>query len=89
LSSVLRQLLEAPDPAAFATERGLHLAGDQVRVVVELLQPEADLAEVYGLQAEGRYRNLVQALAPLSTLCALGGDERVRLVRAPFRATPG
>lgn len=91
LSSDLRQLLEAPDPAAFAAERGLAYQDDGVRVVVELAagETEGDLALVYGLTVEARYRNLLQVWAPLASLCDLANDSRVRVVRSPTPATGG
>ncbi|MDQ3855951.1 MAG: hypothetical protein M3281_06090 [Chloroflexota bacterium] len=88
LSSVLRQLLAAPDAAAFATTRGLYYEDGRVRVTIRLAGAEDDLAERYALQAEARYRDQLQALAPLATLCDLSNDARVLAVRVPTQAAP-
>lgn len=89
LSSELRELLAAPDAAVFAVQRGLYYQQGRVRVEITLADVPENVAEVYGLETEASYRTMLQALAPLATLCDLANDPRVVAVRAPTPASPG
>jgi hypothetical protein len=80
--------LAAPDPAAFAAQHGITYADGRVRVEIDLAAAEGDLPAAYGLVVEARYRQLVQALAPVETLCDLANDPRVNVVRPPTLAVP-
>jgi hypothetical protein len=88
LSSELCQLIRAADPAAFAAGRGLVVVDERVRVEIELLEDPEGVAMGFDLVVEAQYGALLQALAPLQTLCDLANDPRVLLVRAPIPLTP-
>jgi hypothetical protein len=88
LSSDLCQLLHAADPAAFAAEHGLFFEDERVRVEIELLEDADSVAASFDLIVEAQYQLLVQALAPLQSLCDLANDPRVLIVRAPIPLTP-
>jgi hypothetical protein len=83
LQDPLRQIAAAPDPAAFAHERGISLIDGRVRVVVELI-PGAALPLDVPLVVEGQYERLVQVLVPPAELCALAADPAVAIVRLPY-----
>ncbi len=88
LDSVLRQLQDAPDPAAFALGHGLMLRAGRVRVIVEADADEGDLARVHDLQVEARYAGLILVFAPVRRLRDLASDPRIRSVRSSSRAHP-
>jgi hypothetical protein len=80
LDPEFRQLLAAPDPAAFAAQRAPSYRDGRVEVNIFLAHAEGDLAHRYGLQVIARTPTLVEASAPLTTLCELSNDPRVRSV---------
>jgi hypothetical protein len=81
-------LLQAADPAAFAADHGLFVADERARVEIELLEDPEGVAAGFDLVVEAGYGQLLQALAPIHTLCDLANDPRVLLVRAPVPLTP-
>jgi hypothetical protein len=72
--------LAVPDPAAVAKRVALDIRDGRVEVNIFLAQPEGDLAQRYGLNVIARTPTLVEAAAPLSSLCELSNDSRVRSV---------
>jgi hypothetical protein len=90
LDSQLLQLLNAADPAEFSASHALPYRVGEVRVQIELAVPDSllavaqnDLVLDYQLAGDVRYRNFLQAWAPVDALCALANDGRVRSVNAP------
>jgi hypothetical protein len=86
LDSMFRQVLEAPDPAAFAARRVPGYKDGRVEVSIRLSDAEGDLAQRYGLQVSARTPMLIEAYAPLPQLCDLSNDPRVKRV-GPTRHT--
>ncbi len=95
LQQVLAELVTASERLeanSFSASRGMALEGDRVRVVIES-RPEkahdvAERARELGATVEATHANLIQALAPISQLSLLAGDERVDSVRSPLKANP-
>lgn len=88
LSSVLRQLLAAPDAQAFAAQHGLYFEAGRVRVEIETRATDESLSARYDLRIEARADTILQALAPVGVLCDLSTDPSVLSVRQPLPAHP-
>lgn len=90
LDGALTQLVAAPDPARYAAGGGIEYDDGRVAIGVEFVTPgeQGDLAQPYGLQIQARGHLGLSALAPLSMLCDLAQDSRVRLVRPLRRTSP-
>jgi hypothetical protein len=88
LDSVLYTLMLMPDWYEFAPQNKLELWGLRVRVIVELVSPEAQLAPTHNLIVEARSPSgLMRVLVPIHQLITLARDPAVKLVRPP--AQPG
>lgn len=86
LDSVLYALMLMPDWYDFAPQARLELWGLRVRVIVELMSPEAQLAPAHNLIIEARSPSgLMRVLVPIHQLVALASDPAVKLVRPPFQ----
>ena len=96
LESSLSQLLTAWQQGRltpFSTQRAIEvLPEEKVRVVIESepgkIEEVASLAASLGCQVEISYGNLIQALAPISSLIELGNSPAVKRVRLPFAFAP-
>ena len=86
LNSQLLQLVNAPDPAEFASSAGLEMEDGAVRAVVELAGET--MPGIEGVVVERSYANLIQALVPIELLCDLSNDPQVKVVRPPLSAQP-
>ena len=58
----------------------------EVRVVLEMVDAGAPVPQSLGIKVEITYKNLVQAMVPVSNLEAIASDENVGFVRMPFMA---
>ena len=88
LDSVLYALMLMPDWYEFAPQQKLELWGLRVRVIVELVSPEAQLAPTHNIIIEARSPSgLMRVLVPIHQLVRLASDPAVKLVRPP--AQPG
>jgi hypothetical protein len=85
LASVLQELSESTEPAAFAAQRGLDWVDGSVRVVAEVSGspplPDSVVLEL----ATGP---LLQVLVPPDALCPLANTDGVQRVRLPLTPTP-
>ena len=98
LDSRLARVLEAfqhgghGEAAAKASESGIELLGDKVRVIVETEQGSGgdapDVARRLGATVEGKHDDLVQVLVPLGALDELARSGPSQLVRPPLKAVP-
>lgn len=64
------------------------VAEGKIRVVLELTDEDAPWEKEYDLMVEARYKNLVQAVVPLSEVRGLADDAAVQYVRLPLQAYP-
>ena len=88
LDSVLYALMLMPDWYEFAPQQKLELWGLRVRVIVELVSPEAQLAPTHNIIIEARSPSgLMRVLVLIHQLARLASDPAVKLVRPP--AQPG
>ncbi len=88
LDSVLYALMLMPDWYEFAPQQRLELWGLRVRVIVELVSPQAQLAPTHNIIIEARSPSgLMRVLVPIHQLVMLASDPAVKLVRPP--AQPG
>lgn len=86
LDSILYGLMLMPDWYDFAPQYRLELWGLRVRVIVELISPDAQLALGHNLIIEARSPSgLMRVLVPIHQLVQLGSDPAVKLVRPPFQ----
>ncbi|GBC76404.1 hypothetical protein HRbin07_00604 [bacterium HR07] len=86
LDSVLYALMLMPDWYEFAPQNKLELWGLRVRVIVELVSPEAQLAPTHNIIIEARSPSgLLRVLVPIHQLVLLASDPAVKLVRPPFQ----
>jgi len=84
LDSVLYALMLMPDWYEFAPQQKLELWGLRVRVIVELVSPEAQLAPTHNIIIEARSPSgLMRVLVPIHQLVTLASDPAVKLVRPP------
>lgn len=84
LDSQLVQLVESDDPLSFAATHRLSLDDNgAVRVVVVLAGPAEPDRAVYGLIAEARVADLLQARVGIDQLCVLAADADGIAVRPP------
>ncbi|MCL6642069.1 MAG: hypothetical protein K6T71_01930 [Candidatus Bipolaricaulota bacterium] len=88
LDSVLYALMLMPDWYEFAPQNTLELWGLRVRVIVEFVSPDAQVAPTHNLIIEARSPSgLMRVLVPIHQLVTLARDPAVKLVRPP--AQPG
>lgn len=86
LDSLLYGLMLMPDWYDFAAQNRLELWGLRVRVIVELISSDAQLALGHNLIIEARSPSgLMRVLVPIHQLTALASDPAVKLVRPPFQ----
>lgn len=86
LDSLLYGLMLMPDWYDFALQNRLELWGLRVRVIVELISPEAQLSPGHDLIIEARSPSgLMRVLVPIHQLAILASDPAVKLVRPPFQ----
>ena len=86
LDSVLYALMLMPDWYEFAPQNKLELWGLRVRVIVELVSPEAQLAPTHNIIVEARSPSgLMRVLVPIHQLVRLASDPAVKLVRPPYQ----
>ncbi len=86
LDSLLYGLMLMPDWYDFATQNRLELWGLRVRVILELVSPNAQLALGHNLIIEARSPSgLMRVLVPIHQLATLASDPAVKLVRPPFQ----
>jgi len=88
MASVLRELADAADPAAFARARGISLVEGKARVVIrfsESTTPEEILAVASrrSLTVEKRAGGMVRALVPPAELLSLAGEPSVAFIDLP------
>jgi hypothetical protein len=86
LDLLLYGLMLMPDWYDFALQNRLELWGLRVRVIVELVSPEAQVSSVHNLIIEARSPSgLMRVLVPIHQLTVLASDPAVKLVRPPFQ----
>jgi hypothetical protein len=87
LEALLQKLIEVyskgGDVESFAETNGIFYKEEKVRVVIELVNEQADIPEGYGVIIEKRYKNMVQALVPINNLESLAESPLVRFIRIP------
>lgn len=88
LDSQLKELINADDRAAVATQYGLELRENEVQAVIEL-RSEADRATIEEQEVEivAESGTQIQAWIPIGELTALSTMDAVRFIRAPDRPT--
>jgi len=89
LDSTLLTLTTIDTPEAFAQANNLFYDEGQTRVVIELAAPKPDTSFLnkYHLHIETQTDLLIQALAPLGTLCALSNNPEITFVSIPHNVT--
>lgn len=86
LDSALYTLMLMPDWYEFAPQARLELWGLRVRVIVELVTADAQLAPMHNIIVEARSPSgLMRVLVPIHQLTVLASDPAVQLVRPPFQ----
>ncbi|MCS7197775.1 MAG: hypothetical protein NZ930_03730 [Candidatus Bipolaricaulota bacterium] len=86
LDPVLYALMLMPDWYEFAPQQRLELWGLRVRVIVELISPEAQLAPNHNILVEARSPSgLLRVLVPIHQLVRLASDPAVKFVRPPYQ----
>ncbi|MFN4218637.1 MAG: hypothetical protein ACK4HB_05090 [Candidatus Bipolaricaulia bacterium] len=86
LDPVLYALMLMPDWYEFAPQQKLELWGLRVRVIVELVSPQAQLAPGHNIIIEARSPSgLMRVLVPIHQLMPLARDPAVKLVRPPYQ----
>jgi hypothetical protein len=85
LDSTLRTLATIDTPESFAQAHNLFFDEGQTRIVIELGTPKPDTSFLnkYHLHIETETDSLIQALAPLDTLCALSNNPEITFVSIP------
>lgn len=88
MASVLRELADAADPAAFARARGFSLVEGKARVVIRFSESvtEGELLAVASrrsLTVEKRAGGMVRALVPPAELLSLAGEPSVVFIDLP------
>ncbi|MDP3880189.1 MAG: hypothetical protein Q8Q07_07805 [Dehalococcoidales bacterium] len=91
LDSRLNQLVDAEkrgEAASFAGQSGIELVDGKVRVIIEVvpgqLETATGAATDAGAQIETSYNDLLQAVAPVTSLPTLADEESVRFIRLPL-----
>jgi len=87
LEVLLQKLIElyskGEDVERFAEANGIFYEEGKVRVVIELVSEQIEVPEGYNLIIEKRYKNMVQALVPVSNLESLSKSPLVKFIRIP------
>jgi len=87
LENLLQKLIEVyskgENAESFAETNGIFYKEGKVRVVIELINEQANIPEGYGVVIEKRYKNMVQALVPIENLEALSKSPLVKFIRIP------
>ncbi len=68
-------------------KKALNVSGDQVQVVIEVLDPNYVLAPEFGT-VEVKTENRIQAKVYINKLLQLADDPKVRSIQEPMRAVP-
>jgi len=92
MESIIAQIIDVSEtnPAgvqSFASMHDISIVDGRIRVVLELTDDNAALEDA-NVNIETRYKNLVQALVPISELKEIARDPAVYYIRLPLRAYP-
>ncbi|MBS7654968.1 hypothetical protein KEJ50_00460 [Candidatus Bathyarchaeota archaeon] len=87
LEASLQKLIEVyskgENVESFAEANRIFYEEGKVRVVIELVNEQAEVPEGYGVVIEKRYKNMVQALVPINNLESLSNSPLVKFIRTP------
>ena len=91
MESVIAQIVKVSEsnPAevqSFATAHEISITDEKIRVILEQMDGEASLD--YAIEIEATYKNLVQALVPISRIKEIANDPSVQYIRLPLRPCP-
>jgi hypothetical protein len=96
LDSQLNKLVEAEEQGeliSFAEENNIELNGNKVRVIIECVEGQLDAVSgaitENSVIVETSYKDLLQALVPVSALEKLSEEPGIRLIRMPLELLPG
>ena len=96
LDSQLNALVKAEaqgELVSFAEANNIELNGNKVRVVIECVEGQLDTAAgavtENGGNVETSYKDLLQAVVPVSSLEKLAEEPGIRLIRMPLELLPG
>lgn len=92
MESVIAHIVDASESnlaeaQSIARESDIDLVDEKIRVVLELTDAKATLEDT-NIEIEARYKNLVQALVPISVIEAIAKDPAVVYIRTPLKAYP-
>ncbi len=93
MESVIAQLVDVSETnptevQSFTNTHSIGIVDDKISVVLELTDAKASLEAGYDIKIEASYKNLVQALVPISAIEELAKDTTVQYIRLPVRAYP-
>ncbi|HJH27214.1 MAG TPA: hypothetical protein C5S37_10740, partial [Methanophagales archaeon] len=92
MESVIAQVVSASEinlvyAQNIAKQSNILLINDRIRVVLILTNEKAELGDM-DIEIETRYKNLVQALVPISELKEIAKKPAVQYIRRPLKAYP-
>ena len=95
LDSQLNQLVDAErrgEAASFAEQSGLELVNESVRVIIECVPGElevaAEAATDAGARLETSHDDLLQVVVPITSLITLADEPSIRFIRLPQYPVP-
>ncbi len=96
LDSLLNQLIQAEgrgEANSFAEQHGIKLVDGSVRVIIECVSGQLEAATKAatdtGATVETSHDNLLQVVAPISSLTTLTDAPSIRFIRLPQQPLPG
>lgn len=92
MESVIAQVVNASEinlaeAQNIAKQSNILIINDRMRVVLILTNEKAELEDM-NIEIERRYKNLVQALVPISEIKEIAKNHAVQYIRRPLRAYP-
>ncbi|MEM2921683.1 MAG: hypothetical protein QXF26_05125 [Candidatus Bathyarchaeia archaeon] len=87
IDGTLKQLIEIEESGgdfkAFATNHGLDVEGERIKVVIELNSEDAEIPQGYNLRIEARKGRLVQAVVSIKNIRGLAKLPQVKYIGVP------
>ena len=86
--SYIHKTASFPKLHFFATMRDIEVAGEKIQVVLVMDDGAQPLGRYDGVEIEARYKNLLQALVPVSQIENIAKDPNVQYIRLPLKPHP-
>ena len=80
----MQKTTSSSDLSTFATLRDIQVSDDKIKVILVVNDETEPFSEYPGVEVEGRYKNLVEVLLPVSQIENIAEDPSVQYIRRPL-----